>query len=214
MKTKQEIVAIDKKFISALDQVKLAAKELGIKPNSDSGICKLIYPSSRSVISTVRSGKNHIPHVALINFAKLYNVNMNYFYFDDVPFTFDFKNLVPKTNNQKNKHLNLKDITPKDSQALFSPVNDSLAKYFKLESMINEHVESLDKQTQASFYNIIHIIQFDNTIKIENLEKIISDSNTQINELKNQLLSQAEKVSIAQENENKVLKKYIHKLED
>ncbi len=71
---------IDDKFLDAVDEIKRINTKLGIKPNKDSAIGRLIYPSNRSIISSVRSQAKHIPHIAIINFAKEFNVDMNYFY--------------------------------------------------------------------------------------------------------------------------------------
>ena len=83
MKENPVLNKIDSKFISAVDELIAINTELGIKPANDSAIGKAVYPNNRSIISAVRGKSKHIPHLALINFAKEFDVNMNYFYGDD-----------------------------------------------------------------------------------------------------------------------------------
>ena len=88
MKKNTDYFQIDKKFIEAIDIILAYHIENNIKPTNDSAIAKLIYPPNRNIISSVRGGHKHIPHLAIINMAKVFDVDMNYFYKEDIPFEY------------------------------------------------------------------------------------------------------------------------------
>lgn len=167
MKANPDYDAIDMKFIDAINIVLKKNSDLGIRPSNDSSLGKMIYPSNRSIISSVRSRSKHIPHLALINFAKRFNVDMNYFYGAE---TLDY---IPKPE----KHINKSDnsITNNGDQNNIAHAGNGKIKEVKnvnnepnsnnirVETMINNFMGKLDKDCVAEFYRIINEIRKENT---------------------------------------------------
>lgn len=207
---KDEINKIDELFINAVDQIIVDSKNAGIKPDSYRGINILIYPNSKGLISRVSNGKSHITHKALINFAKEYNVDMNYFYHENVDFKYDLNNFLPahkqvKKSESNPEKIKLEDVNfnEVDFEKEISFENEELAKKFKLDTQIRIFSELLPKDASQFFYNILHIIQFDYENKL--LELI-----DKIGLLDEKLKKTYEKMQIVQENENNLLKKLIN----
>lgn len=206
---KNPINKIDKLFIEAVDKIIEDSKKAGIKPDSYRGINLIIYPTSHGLISRVKNGKSHVTHIALINFAKEYNVNMNYFYHENVDFEYDLNNFLPahkqvKKLESNSKKIKLEDInfSEVDFEKEISFENEELAKKFKLDTQIRIFSELLPKDASQFFFNILHIIQFDYESKLMKLiEKIGS--------LDEKLKKTYEKIQKVQENENDLLKKLI-----
>ncbi|EDP96493.1 hypothetical protein U8527_10290 [Kordia algicida OT-1] len=207
---KNEINKIDRLFVKAVDQIIMDSKKAGIKPDSYRGINLVIYPASQGLISRVNKGKSHITHTALINFAKHYNVNMNYFYHDDVDFEYDLNNFLPAHKQVKKteatpEKIKLEDIdfSEVDIEKEISFEHEELAKKFKLDTQIRIFANLLPKDASQFFYNILHIIQFDYETKLIELKD-------KIGSLDEKLKKTYEKIQIVQENENNLLKKLIN----
>jgi len=210
---KNEINKIDELFIKAIDQVVKDSKEAGIKPDSYRGINLLIYPKSGGLISRVKNKKNHVTHIALINFAKQYNVDMNYFYHENVEFKYDLNNFLPEHKQKKKIELNQKKFTEDDIrfdtdkiENFISFEYEELAKLFKLDTLIWTFSNLLPKDASQFFYNILKIIKVD-------YETRITELNKKINLLEKGLINAKNDLIISKENENKTLKKLIEKIE-
>lgn len=210
---KNEINKIDELFIKAIDQVVKDSKEAGIKPDSYRGINLLIYPESAGLISRVKNKKNHVTHIALINFAKEYNVDMNYFYHENVEFTYDLNNFLPEHKQKKKIELNQKKFNAEDIRFDTDKIEDfisfeheDLAKLFKLDTLIWTFTNLLPKDASQFFQNILKIIKVDYETRIFELNKKIDLFEKRLINAKNDLL-------ISKENENKTLKKLIEKIE-
>lgn len=210
---KNEINKIDELFIKAIDQVIKDSKEAGIKPNSYRGINLLIYPKSGGLISRVRKGQNHVTHIALINFAKEYNVDMNYFYHDGVEFKYDLNKFLPAHKQVKKIEMCKNNFKEKDIKFDTDKIEDSisfeheeLAKNFKLDTLIRTFANLLPKDAYQFFYNILKIIKVDYETRIFELNKKIVLLEKRLMNSKNELI-------ISKENENKTLKKLIKNIE-
>lgn len=203
--SKSNIEIINELFIQAVDMIQEQAKLIGLKSKkSDNGIGKLIYPSSSGIVNSVRNKKNNIPHSALINFAKQFNVDMNYFYHDNIPFKFDFdnfkseiENYIESKQNDEDSIFWASDDLPQ-ANTLISFETNSLAKKFKLDTIIKTFADTLTGKFKQSFYHILHIIQFDYVQKIELLQENINKL-TEVDKIKSKLLE-------AKENEITLLK--------
>ncbi|WP_046758016.1 hypothetical protein [Kordia jejudonensis] len=205
---KTDIELISELFIEAVDRIQEEAEQIGFKSKkSDNGIGKVIYPTSPGIVNSVRNKKNNIPHTALINFAKQFNVDMNYFYHDNISFKFNFDNFNSEIKNYTKSEM-------QENHNIFSTVNDliepntlisfetnSLAEKFKLDTIIKSFANTLSGKFKQVFYHILHIIQFDYVQKIESLQENITKL-TEINDIKSQLIK-------AKESENALLKKQV-----
>lgn len=206
---KTDIEIINELFIKAIDKIQEQAKLIGLKSKkSDNGIGKVIYPSSSGIVNSVRNKSNNIPHTALINFAKQFNVDMNYFYHENVTLKFNFDNFKSEIKNyvEKEKQDDEYNIFSVEDHltmpnTLISFETNSLAKKFKLDTIIKSFADTLTGKFKQTFYHIIHIIQFDYVQKIELLQENIKKL-TEINDMKSQLIE-------AKESENTLLKQQI-----
>jgi len=176
MKKSPQYVNIDTKFVTALDEVIAVNTELGIKPNNDSGIGKLIYPSNRSIISSVRSRSKHIPHLALMNFAREFRVDMNYFYQDKCPLNYRppiIKNVVVKGNNisgDYNTSIHTKKGAIKGINTAEAGSNNTLVDFVEVNTMINNFISEMDKERITQFMTIISQIQSDSKSSLKRME--------------------------------------------
>ncbi|WP_430409195.1 hypothetical protein [Kordia sp.] len=209
---KNEINEIDELFIKAINQVIKDSKSVGIKPDSYHAINKLIYPQSLGLISRVIKGLNHITHIALINFAKEYNVDMNYFYHENVEFKYDLNKFLPAHRQKKesvfrNKKFKLEDLKfDKDKiEDFISFEYQEVAKAFKLDTMIYTFSKLLSNDASQFFYNILGGIKVDYETRIFQLNEKINLLEESLNNVKNELI-------ISKENENLTLKKLIKKM--
>ncbi|EDP94691.1 hypothetical protein U8527_07015 [Kordia algicida OT-1] len=209
---KNQIIKIDELFIKAIDQIVKDSKSAGIKPDSYNGINKLIYPQSMGLISRVSKGKNHITHKALINFAKEYNVDMNYFYHENTEFTYDLNNFLPAHKQKKKIALGKEKFKEEDIKFDTDKIEDfisfeheQLAKTFKLDTLIWTFSKLLPKDASQFFYNILKIIKVDYQTRILELNEKIDFLEKSIKKLNNELI-------ISKDNENKTLKKLIEKM--
>lgn len=168
---------IDQKFVTALDQVIAVNTELGIKPNNDSSIGQIIYPSNRSIISSVRSKSKHIPHLALMNFANEFSVDMNYFYSEEhllnyIPPT--IKNVVVKGNNITGNHNTtihagkgqIKGINTAESGS-----KNTLVDTVEVNTMINNFISEMDRERITQFMSIVTQIQSDSRSSLKRMEE-------------------------------------------
>lgn len=210
---KNEINKIDELFIKAIDQVVKDSKVAGIKPNSYRGINLLIYPESDGLISRVKKKINHVTHIALINFAKQYNVDMNYFYHDDVKFEYDLNNFLPAHKQVKKIEMGKNNFKEKDIKFDTDKIEDSisfehekLAKTFKLDTLIRTFKNLLPKDASQFFHNILKIIKVDYETRIFELNKKIDLLEKRLMNLNNDLI-------ISKDNENETLKKLIKRIE-
>lgn len=210
---KNEINKIDDLFIKAIDQVVKDSKEAKIKPDSYRGITLLIYPESEGLISRVKNKKNHVTHIALINFAREYNVDMNYFYHENVEFKYDLNNFLPEHKQKKKIELNKKKFNAEDIRFDTDKVEDfisfeyeDLAKLFKLDTLIWTFSNLLTKDASQFFNNILKIIKVD-------YETRIAELNKKIDLLEKSLINAKNDLIISKENENKTLKKLIERIE-
>ncbi len=229
MKANPDYDAIDMKFIDAINIVLKKNSDLGIRPSNDSSLGKMIYPSNRSIISSVRSRSKHIPHLALINFAKRFNVDMNYFYGAE---TLDY---IPKPE----KHINKSDnsITNNGDQNNIAHAGNGKIKEVKnvnnepnsnnirVETMINNFMGKLDKDCVAEFYRIINEIRKENTDlnhqlrqhikkKSEKIEKMALQHKDELKQIQDILATTNENLFKAQKSESDILKKYIASIDN
>jgi len=210
---KNKINLIDELFIKAINQVIKDSKSSGIKPDSYHAINKLIYPQSMGLISRVSKGQNHITHIALINFAKEYNVDMNYFYHENVEFKYDLNNFLPAHKQEKKIELGKRNFKEEDIKFDTDKIEDfisfeheELAKTFKLDTLIWTFSNLLPKDASQFFYNILKIIKVDYEARIFELNETINFLEKSLENVKNELI-------IAKDSENKILKKLIEKIE-
>ena len=192
MKENPLLDTIDDKFIKAVDEVIAINTELGIKPANDSAIGKAVYPNNRSIISAVRGRSKHIPHIALINFAKTFNVDMNYFYADDK--TLHYKpdtimNITVSGNaiqssgaHTTNIHAGKGEI--KGINTAEAGSKNTLVEVVEVNTMINNFISQMDKERVQQFLNIISKIQSENKSSSQKLERILIEKSEEIKEMR------------------------------
>lgn len=78
----------DVKFIEAVDYIIERNRAAGIKPKTDSGLAKIVYPPNRSIISAVRSKTKHIPETAVVNLGLMFSIDFNFFWREDAPMVY------------------------------------------------------------------------------------------------------------------------------
>lgn len=191
MKENPQYDEIDEKFVQAVDEIIAVNSELGIKPNNDSAIGNLVYPTNRSIISAVRSRSKHIPHLAIINLAKQFKVDMNYFYANT---TLQYQpptitNLVVRKNsisstgdNATNIHAGKGKI--KGINTAESGSNNTLVEVVEVNTMINNFISHMDVERVQQFLTIISKIQIENKSSSKKLERILTEKSEEIKELR------------------------------
>jgi hypothetical protein len=180
MKENPVLNKIDSKFISAVDELIAINTELGIKPANDSAIGKAVYPNNRSIISAVRGKSKHIPHLALINFAKEFDVNMNYFYSDDESLHYKPNTIMNITvsgnaisstgNNTTNIHAGKGEI--KGINTAEAGSKNTLVEVVEVNTMINNFISHIDKERVQQFFKIITSIQSESKKTTKKFEKL------------------------------------------
>lgn len=228
MKQSDDYDNIDFKFIEAIDQILEKNGDLGIKPNNDSSLGKLIYPSNRSIISSVRSRSKHIPHLALINFAKAFDVDMNFFYgrshLDYKPMTThksktNSNSITISGNGNNTTHAGNGDIT-----GVKNITNEANSSMLEVNTMINNFMSKLDKDCVNEFYRIINEVRAENTDlnnelrshlkkKSKKIEKMALLHKEELKQVQDELKSSNQNLFEAQKNESDILKKYIASIE-
>ncbi|MBC3844968.1 hypothetical protein H8K90_01130 [Winogradskyella echinorum] len=191
MKENPQYDEIDLKFVNAVDEVIAVNSELGIKPNNDSSIGKEVYPTNRSIVSAVRSRSKHIPHLALINFAKRFNVDMNYFY-NETPLQYQpptitnitvKKNGISSTgNNATNIHAGKGKIKGINNAEAGS--KNTLVEVVEVNTMINNFISQIDGERVKQFLTIISKIQVESKSSSEKLERILIEKSEEIKEMR------------------------------
>ncbi len=191
MKEKSEYEEIDLKFVKAVDEIIAVNSELGIKPNNDSLIGKEVYPTNRSIISAVRSKSKHIPHLAIINFAKRFNVDMNYFYADRplqyLPPT--ITNITVKGNGIHSTGSNTTNINAgkgkiKGIHTAESGSKNTLVEVVEVNTMINNFISQIDTERVQQFLTIISKIQVENKASAKKLEKMLQEKSLELKEIR------------------------------
>ncbi len=182
---------IDIKFVQAVDEVIAVNLELGIKPNNDSSLGKIVYPTNRSIVSAVRSRSKHIPHLALINFAKQFNVDMNYFYTDS-PLQYQpptITNISVKGNGIHSTGNNTTNISAgkgkiKGINTAEAGSKNTLVEVVEVNTMINNFISQMDTERVQQFLTIISQIQAENKSTAQKLERILIEKSEEIKEMR------------------------------
>lgn len=195
---------IDEKFVKAVDEVIAANTELGIKPSRDSAIGRLVYPSNRSIISAVRSRSKHIPHIALINFSKHFNVDMNYFYNEN--FTLQYQpptitNISVKGNSIHSSGAHTSNIHAgkgkiKGVNKAEAGSQNTLLEVVEVNSMINNFIAQIDTERVHQFLNIVSKIQTEPKASIRRLEKMLQKKSEELKDLRNAFKEELQSVRV------------------
>lgn len=219
---------IDNKFIEAVDEVIAINTELGIKPTNDSAIGKTVYPNNRSIVSAVRGRSKHIPHIALINFAKAFNVDMNYFYADDrslqykpdtiMNITVSGNGINSSGSHTTNIHAGKGEI--KGINTAEAGSKNTLVEVVEVNTMINNFISQIDKDRVQQFFEIISSIQVESKKSAQKFEKLFEakaiemrDMRTYFEEklevINQQLLDTREKLDEAMKREIDLLRQLL-----
>lgn len=219
---------IDHKFIQAIDEVIAINTELGIKPANDSAIGKKVYPNNRSIISAVRGRSKHIPHIALINFAKAFNVDMNYFYSDDgllhykpdtiMNITVSGNGINSSGAHTTNIHAGRGEIKGINTAAAGS--KNTLVEVVEVNTMINNFISQMDKDRVEKFLQIISSIQVESKQATKKFEKLFETKSLEMQEMRKyfeqklemiekQLLETREKLDQAMKREIDLLRQLL-----
>ncbi|TGV03582.1 hypothetical protein [Flavivirga rizhaonensis] len=226
MKDNDLYAKIDKKFIQAVDKIVGINKEIGIKPSNDSSIGKLIYPSNRSIISSVRGKSKHIPHTALINLAKEFNLDMNYFYYDGLELNYAPNTSEVNISAERNAVVNngnnntVFNAGKGNIKGINTAKKGSSNSVMAVDTMINNFTSKLDKEYADQFFVILHKIHEENNKVLGGLERLLIEKTTQMKaiaaehkedtkSLREELKEANERAFKAQESENEILKKYF-----
>lgn len=191
MKENQVYDDIDIKFVQAVDEVITVNTELGIKPNNDSSLGKIVYPTNRSIVSAVRSRSKHIPHLAIINFAKQFNVDMNYFY-TDAPLQYQpptITNISVKGNGihstgSYTTNINASKGRIKGINTAEAGSKNTLVEVVEVNTMINNFISQMDAERVQQFLTIISQIQAENKSTSKKLERILIEKSEEIKEMR------------------------------
>ena len=219
---------IDERFIEAVDKIIEVNKKMGIEPKNESNLNKTIYTSNRSIISAVRGKSKHIPHLALLNLAKHFNLDMNYFYYDGLELNYapntSEVNISAEGNTVVNNGNNNTNTTFHAGNGSIKGINTakkgSSNTVMAVDTMINNFTSKLDKEYADQFFVILHKIHEENNKVLGGLESLLIEKTTQMKaiatehkedtkSLRNQLKEANERAFKAQESENEILKKYF-----
>jgi len=219
---------IDVKFIQAVDEVIAINTELGIKPANDSAIGKAVYPNNRSIVSAVRGRNKHIPHIALINFAKEFNVDMNYFYSEDNPLHYKpntIMNITVSGNginssgaHTTNIHAGKGEI--KGINTAQPGSKNTLVEVVEVNTMINNFISQMDKDRIEKFLEIISSVQVESRQAGLKFERLLESKSKEMQEMRlyfekklsaieKQLLETREKLDEAMKREIDLLRQLL-----
>lgn len=183
---------IDIKFIQAVDEVIAINTELGIKPTNDSAIGKAVYPNNRSIVSAVRGRSKHIPHIALINFAKEFNVDMNYFYSEGNPLSYKpntIMNITVSGNGinssgdySTNIHAGKGEI--KGINTAQPGSKNTLVGVIEVNTMINNFISQIDREKAEKFLEIIASVQIESKKATLKFEKLLESKSIEMKEMR------------------------------
>lgn len=183
---------IDKKFIKAVDEVIAINTELGIKPANDSAVGKVVYPTNRSIVSAVRGRSKHIPHIALINFAKEFKVDMNYFYRDESSLKYQpdtIMNITVSGNaisstgkGTTNIHAGQGEI--KGINTAEAGSKNTLVEVVEVNTMINNFISQMDKDRVEKFLKIISSIQTESKQATRKFEKLFEAKSIELQDMR------------------------------
>lgn len=202
MKENPVLDNIDSKFIDAVDELIAINTELGIKPANDSAIGKAVYPNNRSIVSAVRGKSKHIPHMALINFAKEFDVDMNYFYSEDAPLHYKPNTITNITvsgnaisstgNNTTNIHAGKGEI--KGINTAEAGSKNTLVEVVEVNTMINNFISQIDKERVQQFFKIITSIQAESKKTTRKFEKLFEAKSNEMQDMRRYFEEKLEKL--------------------
>lgn len=192
MKENPLLDTIDDKFIKAVNEIITINTELGIKPANDSAIGKAVYPNNRSIIAAVRGRSKHIPHIALINFAKAFNVDMNYFYTEDKALHYKPKtimNITVTDNGIQSSGAHTTNIHAgkgkiKGINTAEAGSTNTLVEVVEVNTMINNFISKMDNNRVQQFLKIISKIQNESKSSSQKLERILIEKSEEIKEMR------------------------------
>ncbi|WP_299243106.1 hypothetical protein [uncultured Aquimarina sp.] len=98
---------INKKFIEAVDVLKAAYEQHPSKKKLfDNGVGVIISPNNKSKVGKIRKGEDNLNHYELLIFAEHFSIPIEYFYYEDLIFTFSFDknnpdNFISKVKSKK-----------------------------------------------------------------------------------------------------------------
>ncbi len=193
MKSTPEYDHIDHQFIKAIDEIILINKELGLKPSNDSALGNEIYPTNRSIISAVRNRQKHIPHMALINLAKRFSIDMNFFYTaEEKPLQYQPKTLndvyITKNGinsagaNAVNIHAGKGKIKRINTAEAGS--TNTLVETVEVNTMINNFISQIDKDHVQKFLGIVSSIQHEHKATANKMEVLLEQKSIEIKEVR------------------------------
>lgn len=192
MKSTPEYDHIDFQFIKAVDEIIKVNKELGLKPENDSTLGNVIYPTNRSIISAVRNRQKHIPHMALINLAKKFTIDMNYFYSEDpLPLQYSPKTLnnIHIKNGINSSGANALNIHAgkgkiKRIHTAEAGSKNTLVETVAVNTMINNFISQMDSERIKQFMDIISSIQSQHKATSIKMEELLNQKSIEIREVR------------------------------
>ncbi|WP_025741947.1 hypothetical protein [Aquimarina pacifica] len=162
MKSNPILECIDRQLIRAIDIIRETHRKHKIKPPTDSSIGRIIYTNNYHVVLQVREGKKHIPHLAVVAFAKHYQIDMNYFYNEDLVFHFDLEDGMP-----------LSTVGQKSREPLRQHIEKKLTAY--IETLADHGVVLDDKSRQQLFSGKDELIKVLEGFMIKDARKILNN---------------------------------------
>ncbi|QKX05335.1 hypothetical protein HN014_10545 [Aquimarina sp. TRL1] len=228
MKDNPILYCIDKQFLKAIEKIRRIYSLNDLKRLSDAGIGKEIYGSNAHVVTQVREGVKHLPHLAMVNFARYFNIPMEYFYDESIELDFTIEQgdihtsrihkkeievlIAEKTQefleqnkaNQNFQHTTVKKALLELQQDL--AVELSSVTFIKIQ---NNAVQTINLALQAFKQSILALSSVVLKPTGQVSEFISNDKITLYKEL-----LQSNQVALkAKDSENETLKKYIKSLE-
>ena len=212
---------VDTQFLKAVDHI-LTIDE---KYQTDYGLSKLIYPANPYIIKDMREKGKHVPHKALIVFAKYFNIDFNYFYNADV--TFDENCLTKESalaTSQTEENTSLVDRINKRFDVFTNDILDTSSKkdrtsFDEIKKMITEVKDILTEErtpvTDLDLFNIIlnlakKAFVYKKSHEAYNELFILNENHkSQITDLTNELNLAKSSIIQAQKNESDALRKLL-----
>lgn len=143
-KTTLNYDVVDSQFLKATSQILDRNKDVKLKPYRATQLSMLIYSNS-TLISDVRGSRKRVPHRALVKFADVYGIDMNYFYNADLIFDY----------NPEIGRVVVSNPMKQDNVVVDSSNASSLASSEQTQSLINQFLEDLPKERIPLLINLV-----------------------------------------------------------
>ncbi|TPN85830.1 hypothetical protein [Aquimarina algicola] len=219
---------VNRQFFKAIEVIREQYALHNLKSLSDHSIGHIIYGSNAYIVGQVREGKKHLPHSAMLNFSRYFDIPINFFYDEDFELELTIgENDVHSGRIYKKGIIVL--VNEKIQQFIFNRKNDQNMNNPIVKNALSNLQESLIKELNDVTFvkvqnNVVKTIELAlkafemsmQTLSTTSLQEVKPKNNDISDDkvaLYKELLKANEAVLQAKDSENTTLKKYIASLE-